>query len=331
MKNTAAKKYALLGCKLAVTLALLAAALCMIHVGTLVASLRGAAPGPTLLAALTLILGGFAGAASWFCVLRARWPGLRFRDAAACHWIGMFFNSFLPSNVGGDVMKGWFVSRAAPAEPHEEQGRLGFIAASLLLDRAANLAMLLGIGGFALLLERQGWLAAAGFLALCALAVAAAMLFSRRARRTGHARDTDGPGGTRAHRWKSMLRALVSDLLALAGAPRRLFPFLLAALVSQVLKTGSNIFVVCALGLKLPLFCVWYVIPLFGVLSALPVSIGGLGVREMAAHALAEPLQVDSAHLIALSLAGHLLTVLVNLLGAAPLLLRRYRRASAGS
>ena len=323
MRTVTARKFAILGCKLAVTLVLLGAALCMIRLDTLAASLRGADIVPTLAAALLLVLGGFAGAASWFCILRLRLPGLRFRDAAACHWVGMFFNSFLPSNVGGDVMKGWLVSRAVSGS--QPEGRAGVIVVSLLLDRVVNLAMLLGIGGFALLLERLGWLAAAGFLVLCALAVAAAMVFARQ-----HVQSVVEPD-TQPHRWKTLFRSLVSDLLALAGTPRRLLPFLLAAFASQLLKTASNVFVVYALGLNIPLFCVWYVIPLFGVLSALPISIGGLGVREMAAHAIAEPLQIDNTCLIALSLAGHLLTVLVNLLGAIPLMFRRYRRASGES
>ena len=336
MKKGIAKKILILGCKLAVSLALLAVALCAVRIDALAASLCGADEGWLAVAALFLVFGGFAGAASWFCILRLRLPTLRFRDAAVCHWIGMFFNSFLPSNVGGDVVKGWLVSRvvsgARPAGSmtRENGGRVGFIVVSLLLDRVVNLGMLLGIGCFALLLDRLGWLAATGFLGLCALAVGAAVAFSRRVRGAEHAQCAD-ESEKHSHRWKLLLRSLAADLLALAGEPRRLFSLLLAAFASQLLKTGSNVFVVYALGLKIPLFCVWYVIPLFGAVSALPVSIGGLGVRELVAHAVAEPLRIGNAHLIALSLAGHLLTVLVNLLGAIPFLFRRYRRASGGS
>jgi uncharacterized membrane protein YbhN (UPF0104 family) len=336
MNRDTARKLVVLGCKLAVTLTLLAVALCTVRVDTLTASLRGADAGLTAAAALLLVLGGFAGAASWFCVLRLRLPELRFRDTAACHWSGMFFNSFLPSNVGGDVVRGWLVSRLLPASPPREEhaqqsrgglshimtceskDRFGFIAVSLLLDRAVNLVMLLGIGGFALLFERQGPLPAFG-----ALAGAAALTACLTA--ALHKWPNPRPPPT------SVFRSLTSDLLALAGAPRRLFPLLLAAFASQFLKTGSNLFIVLALGLNIPLFCVWYVIPLFGLISALPVSIGGLGVRELAAHALAAPLRVDNTHLVTLSLAGHLLTVLVNLLGAIPFMSKRCRRAGGGS
>ena len=123
--------------------------------------------------------------------------------------------------------------------------------------------------------------------------------------------------------WRGSARALVREACAFAGAPRRLAPLLLAAFASQVLKTWSNLFIIRALGLAIPPLSMWMVIPLFGVVSALPVSIGGLGVRELTAQAVAGPLGLDNTHLVALSLAGHALVVAVDMLGAIPLLTRR--------
>ena len=155
----AARKRSSLLIKVAVTLVLLVVSLRWVRLDVLAASLRQARPGPLLVAALMLVLGGFAGAASWFCILRARLPSMRFRDAAACHWSGMFFNSFLPSNVGGDVVKGYLVMRNGAPAPSGETSTAPtwrVVVMSLLLDRALNLAMLLGIGGFALLIDRHG-------------------------------------------------------------------------------------------------------------------------------------------------------------------------------
>lgn len=307
--------------KLAVTVVLLVVALRMIRFDTLVESFRDAHIGWLAVAALILVLGGFAGSASWFCVLRLRLPGMRFRDAAAFHWIGMFFNSFLPSNVGGDLAKGYLI-HAAPqyvnATADGQPPGLAFIVASVLIDRAANLSMLLGIGGFAWLFQRYGAVSACGALAGVAIALAG-LVWTARA-------------------WlpriplPAKLQPLAADILRLMREPRRLFPFLLAAFTSQFLKTWSNVFVVLALGLNIQLATVWSVIPLFGLVSALPISVGGLGVRELVAQGLGGPLHVDSAHLVALSLAGHFLTVLVNFLGALPLIMtKRCPRACGGS
>ncbi|NLC81499.1 MAG: hypothetical protein GX748_09970, partial [Lentisphaerae bacterium] len=67
MMTEAARKRLTLLMKAAVTLALLAVALRWVRLDVLAASLRRAQPGPLLAAALLLVLGGFAGAASWFC------------------------------------------------------------------------------------------------------------------------------------------------------------------------------------------------------------------------------------------------------------------------
>ena len=300
------------GCKLAITLVLLFVSLRMIRFDTLLESLRHANYGLLVVAALIIILGGFAGAASWYCMLRTRLPSLGYREVAACHWSGMFFNSFLPSNVGGDVVKGYIVARG--------QGQIGFVVTSLLVDRVMNLGVLLCIGGFTLLLQLGYPLFAAGFLVLLAVLLLGGL---------ASARWLHG----KIRRWprtglRGKASALLEPVFELASTPRLLFPMLLAAFASQFLKTLHNVFVILALGLKLPTFCVWYVIPLFGIVSALPVSVGGLGLREMVAQWLSGPMQVDNTHLVTLSLAGHLMVVLVNMLGVIPFMSKRCRRAS---
>jgi hypothetical protein len=293
--------------KLTVTLSLLAFSLSLIKFDTLKTCLRHADYALLAVSALIILLGGFAGAASWYCVLRARLPTLTYRGVAACHWSGMFFNSFLPSNVGGDVVKGYIVAR--------DQGQTGFVVTSLLLDRVINLGMLLCIGGFTLLLQLGEPLWAAGFLTLLGALLLGGLASARWLR--DRVRRWPGTGAI------GKAASLLEPVFELAATPRLLFPTLLAAFASQFLKTLHNVFVILALGLKIPTFCVWYVIPLFGVVSALPVSIGGLGLRELVAQGLSGPMRIDNTHLVTLSLAGHLMVVLVNMLGVLPFLLRR--------
>ena len=301
------------GLKLTVTGVLLCASLLMVDFETMGESVRQADIGLLAVSALILLLGGFAGAASWFCILRMRLPAIRYREVAASHWCGMFFNSFLPSNVGGDVVKGYLMAR--------ESGQTGFVVTSLLADRVLNLVILLCIGGFAALLQfGHPWLAV-GFLLLLSALLAAVLMTIGRLR-------------ARLQRWpRAGLRGKAADLVEpmceLAATPRVLLPMLLTALVSQMLKIWHNAFVIRALGLAVPTLCVWYVIPLFGLVSALPVSIGGLGLRELVAQWLSHPLQLSNTHLITFSLAGHMMVVLVNMLGLFPFMSRKYRRASS--
>lgn len=281
--------------KLTVTATLLVAAFKLINFKIMLAHLKEADLKLLAVAVLALIAGAFAGCLSWFLILRMRWPDFRFKTALAAYWSGMFFNSFLPSNVGGDVVKGYLVTRA--------QGATGFVVASLVLDRIVNMGILTCIGVTALLIELEQKIWASLFCAALGIALLASHLFAKRLRRTV-------PTG----KWAAWL----DPLLELAGTPQRLFPVLGAAFCSQLLKTLQNVFVILALQLAVPLFCVWYVIPLFGIVSALPVSVGGLGLREMVAQGLAGHMELDNTHLVALSLVGHLTVVAVNMLGAIP-------------
>ncbi len=73
------------------------------------------------------------GAARWGMLLAARGVKLSWLSLFLYYLVGMFFNNFLPSTVGGDVVKAYYLSRAT------NKTALAFI--SVLLDR------LMGIGG----------------------------------------------------------------------------------------------------------------------------------------------------------------------------------------
>ncbi len=264
-------------------------------------------------AAALLTLGGFAGAASWFRVLRTRFPELTYRSAAVFHWKGMFFNSFLPSNVGGDVVKGYIVAR--------DRGQTGFVVTSLLVDRAINLGMLVCIGVIAFLLHAGHIWGAAAFLLLVFLSAAGAMACARSLRARLSVTDASG--------WRAATVRGLDAVCELTASPRRLFPVLAAAFASQFLKTWQNLFVLRALSLAIPEACIWSVIPLFGVVSALPISIGGLGVREMVAQHISAPLGIDPSQLVAFSLASQLTVVLVNMLGVLAFLWKTTPRATS--
>jgi uncharacterized membrane protein YbhN (UPF0104 family) len=75
--------------------------------------------------------------------------------------------------------------------------------------------------------------------------------------------------------------------------------------------------------LNLDLSCVWYIIPLFGVISVLPISLGGIGIREYVAIAIAAPLTLQQEELVVLSLVSHVLFISVNCLGLIPFVMMR--------
>ncbi len=299
------KRLALLAFKLTVSLILIGFVLKSIDRSLLLQSFSGIRASHLALAALILVCGGIAGALSWYSVIRAGGIDVPFSRILAMHWCGMFFNSFLPSNIGGDFYKGWMLVR-------ERDTRISPVAAGIIVDRVLNFSLLILTGLAALALARGAHALAAAAVMAGASALAAAFMGARAGR--------CAEGGGR-------LTLFICSLFQLFREPRRCLLALCAAALSQGCKIGCHIFLVTAMGLAIEASSVWYVIPLFGVVSALPISLGGLGVREGVAISIAGPAGVVAEDLVVLSLAGHALFILVNSFGILPLLIRGRTRS----
>lgn len=86
-----------------------------------------------LLGALCYSLAVALSALKWSVLLRAAHIQVSLRRLLAYQWIAEFFNSFLPAQVGGDVMRGYAVAT--------DTRRTADAAASVLIDRFIGLAV----------------------------------------------------------------------------------------------------------------------------------------------------------------------------------------------
>src|SRR6266700_3298428 len=75
----------------------------------------------------------------WQLLLEAQEIWLPYRRACGLTMIGMLFNVVIPGSVGGDLVKGYYITRAAT-------GRKSHAATTLLMDRAVGLIGLLFLG-----------------------------------------------------------------------------------------------------------------------------------------------------------------------------------------
>src|SRR5207249_2923529 len=87
----------------------------------------------------------------WYVLVRAVNLPFRLLDAFRLGFIGLFFNTFLPGSVGGDIIKAAFLAR--------EQDRRTVAVATVIMDRAIALWALIW---FVALLGGAFW--AGGFL-----------------------------------------------------------------------------------------------------------------------------------------------------------------------
>lgn len=252
----------LVGAKIAVTGALLAA---LIHRTDLAQTMRilGAADGRLVGLATLVYLGGQAlNAIKWRTLAHA----VGFRDGplrfVEFFYVGMFFNVFGLGTIGGDVIRAFYLAG--------EGGRRTLALNTVLADRLNGLLVLVAIVLAALLLFRDYDLPAALYWTV--LAVGGGILVGWRLA------PSLVPKLLGRDHW---LRTLVEKDLApywedyglLARSSVISIAFHVSQIVIAMLLTS-------ALGIELPVSYFFIFSPLVNLLSSLPVSWNGLGVRE---------------------------------------------------
>ena len=209
----------------------------------------------------------------WNRLLRAQQIDVSRRTLTESIWVSMFFNNFLPSNIGGDVVR---IADTAPAA-----GSKTLATTVVLVDRALGLGALLlvaALGAFMANLmgisipgSRWLWVASAAG-AVTAISVIAMPDF------VSHlltpVRALKRPWLTeRARRLEDAVARFRKAPTALAGAFG-------GAIVVQITIVAFYLLTAQGLSVPLPLLLGAVLVPVSLVVQMAPISINGFGVRE---------------------------------------------------
>jgi uncharacterized membrane protein YbhN (UPF0104 family) len=226
-------------------------------------------PFGTWLAILAIfVVGHLLGVVKWRALVNACRARVPMRAAIRAYFAGLFANLYLPSIIGGDVLRGALIGRGSG---RPEAAVLGGIA-DRLLD-IATMGMLIGGG---LLVAGRSIPGAGGqaVTALVLVGILGTVLFIPLAVRRPLER---WPRKTR----RPIGRTLVA-LRRLSRSPGSAALAMVLSLVIQALFVLLNAWIGRAIGIEVSL-AVWFIAwPLAKLVALLPVSIGGLVVREAA-------------------------------------------------
>ncbi len=258
------------------------------------------------------------GVLKWRTLVNAGRAGLDATDALRCYAAGLFANLCLPTIVGGDVLRAALAGRATRRPEAAVLGGIG----DRLLD-VGVLGLLIVGGG---LLSREalpGWGAQALTLGIVVGLTTGVVLFPLLLRRPLRA-------------WPPRLRRpLGRGLVALRKLARSPRPAAIAAGLSLVIQTAFvllNAWIGRSIGIDVPLAAWFLVWPLAKTAGLLPISLGGLGVRDATLGALLAPLGVPIATGVVASLIWQSVLIAGGLIaGLLWLLLRRRDRVGPPS
>lgn len=276
-----------------------------------------------LLAATALFfVSNVAGWFQWDVLLRSSGVSLAHGRTFRFYFIGLFFNNFLPANIGGDAVKVYDVSREGES-PYR-------VIAVTLLDRVLGVFSLCVLAVIAdlLLLKRAGSMHHALYLGVFVACMIPALGFYffrplgnwlRRSVLRMRALSID-----------ARLTAIIDQLSPFRGQRGLVLRLMLLSMLIQAMRVGTHVLVGMALGIPMtPLLMAQFFvfIPILSLAMIPPITINGLGVREGLGILLFAEAGIMQADAFVLEFLTYIISVLVSLLGFAFFLARRSGRA----
>jgi uncharacterized protein (TIRG00374 family) len=226
---------------------------------------------------------------------RANGIALTLGPFAASYYMGLFFNYLLPSGVGGDAVRVFYLARRG------YDG--GMLVATSIMDRYLGLATLLIMAGVALLVLSWAGSAARAELAWLGAALLLMPLLGLPLwpRLVGWTTRLLG-----AQRGQSRMLARIARYWDAITGLRSRGPALLLGVGLSFFSHGLIILSYAACGYtvlpEVAIAAYFIAVPVVMLAHALPISVGGLGVREAATVAMLVWLGADKDAAFALAL-----------------------------
>ena len=217
---------------------------------------------------VTVLISG----ARWWWLLRVNGTDVSLQETLRFTWIGIFFNNVVPGATGGDVIKAIYIMKRCP-------GHRVPVLVSVIVDRVLGLASLALLGAVVVLFALDGFgdialgiwgvIAGVGLLGVVALSrrlrqlVRLKWLLERLPQRVTHVLKLVDQAVFfyRGHRW-----VIVASLLA--------------GVLNHIVSVLSVVCIGFALGVGMPVFPYFVLIPVINIVSAVPIAPNGWGIGE---------------------------------------------------
>jgi len=302
------KKTGLLALKIGVSLALLAYLLSTSNLSDLRDRVRHS---DTVLMGLAVVLYSLILILStwrWRLLLKAQGYEAPMGQLSASYLVATFFNNFLPSNIGGDVIR---VKDTSPLT-----GCTTTSLAVVAIDRIIGLGALYLLAAVAFVLGGSALhllgAAPALFLLTLVFAMLAYVFF-----KPGTARRLMAASGLGKHAWAQERFEIVQGAVHIYRARMAaVWGAFGASLALQALVVCYYFEVARALRIPIPLSACFLVIPLCSLLQTVPISFNGWGIRESVFIVYFGQLGLPRESALAFSLVGASLIVVLSLSGA---------------
>ena len=312
-------KVPLIGLKILLSILLFAYVVAKVSPRNVWATMRSADPSLLAFAAGLFFVSSLIGSWLWARLMRAQGVAIPYPTAASYYFVGLFFNNFLPSNIGGDI------ARISDASKHAD--RMSSVFSATLMERLIGVVSIgfLAVVASAAALGRLHlvaiwWATLAVFL----LAVAFFASIFHRGILEIFERPFRAIGAKKVER--AMTR-LMDDMHGFRSQGRVLTSVFVASTLVQISRIYVHYLVGLALGVRIPLAYYFMFVPVLAALISLPISLNGIGVREGAAVVLFQLAGLSREQSFSIPFLTYVISVTISLLGGLIFISRTPRRA----
>lgn len=312
-------KMPLIGIKILLSFALFAYVVAKVSPGDILATIRPA-DGRLLAAAAGLFLmSNIIGSWIWARLLRAQGVPIPYRKAASYYFVGLFFNNFLPSNVGGDI------TRISDASKHAEH--VSHVFSATLMDRLIGVLAMALVAVLASFAAIDRFHLYAIYTAIVITFFIALGLFFSIFNRTV-LKAFEWPFRVLGARTiERGIRRLMDDLHGYRSHGKVLVAAFAASLIVQVSRILVHYVVGLALGVRAAVGYYFLFVPALAAMVSLPISLNGLGIREGAGVVLFQMAGMTKEQAFTVPFLTYLISVSISLLGGLIFVSRQPRRA----
>lgn len=303
MNDKSKNLLSLLG-RVALSVALLAYLFTKIDVEKTWGVVKSAIPLYIFYAFLTFVLINLVLVGRWFIYILALDLKVPFKVVLRYFFVGLFGNLFLPTAIGGDVIKTIGLYRYSPEKSK--------VVASVLLDRLSGFAGMVVVAVVALVVGlpflRDATLASVVLAMAIFSCVIGVVLFNEK---------WYSFGCQIFARWPKLKNGLMNihyDVALLKDRRCALYQAVGASCLAQLISAGTFYYLAKALHLDARFIHMLIFVPLVCIAASFP-SIGGLGVREAGVAYLFAKIGVDSGLAVSISLITFVFMVLAGLAG----------------
>lgn len=276
------------------------------HDASLRQSLSRLQPQAFLLSLGLLGVGLVLSALRWKILLAAAGVRLGLARAVHLYFVGYFFNALLPTSVGGDVLRVWALKGKAP---------LAVAAGSVLVERILGFGCLLLLGLAGSFAAPAAAPARPGLALVAALYVLGLFMVMR-------VRLPSRAGSGLFARVLGALARVRGEIQSYGLHGKAIAAGVLLSFAWQGVLIAVNATLSRGMGGTAPTASLLVLVPVVQALTMIPISLGGLGIREMGYEFFFRTWGFNPAEGVALGFAWLGVSMVFALLGGALALLR---------